>query len=342
MKGRFYVYVIYNPWSGRPVYVGKGQGRRDRDHRTDIARTNTDVVDFMRKCREGGREAEIKKEYERLTEAEALQREIVLIAKYGRKDNGTGVLLNRTDGGSGTSGYKGDPRAIRSSTITAEDRSLFAAYNAAHPTAPLAPVGSLLTVKLAYSNRTVGFASGYDFGGNWRLPNLAIGRFTVSTDLAYLRKTYTTLPGSNVLHNLLDQNGTAKWRNTTTLFWQRKHLSASVSALYVGAFADTAAATTEAVYNSLGQPSYIMKINDQNQTFYYNRIPSTVTYNTTFGYKFSFDANKWLRNTSIKLGVNNVTAKNPPLAAGAYGYTMNVYTTLLPGRTWRLEVNREF
>jgi hypothetical protein len=26
MKGRFYVYVIYNPWSGRPVYVGKGQG----------------------------------------------------------------------------------------------------------------------------------------------------------------------------------------------------------------------------------------------------------------------------------------------------------------------------
>jgi hypothetical protein len=111
MKGRFYVYVIYNPWSGRPVYVGKGQGRRDRDHRTDIARTNTDVVDFMRKCREGGREAEIKKEYERLTEAEALQREIVLIAKYGRKDNGTGVLLNRTDGGSGTSGYK--PRRVK-------------------------------------------------------------------------------------------------------------------------------------------------------------------------------------------------------------------------------------
>jgi hypothetical protein len=114
MKGRFYVYVIYDPSSGRPVYVGKGQGRRDRDHQNDIARTNTDVVEFMTKCRAGGREAEIKREYEGLTEAEALQREIELIAKYGRKDNGKGVLLNRTDGGSGTSRKTGPDRQNRS------------------------------------------------------------------------------------------------------------------------------------------------------------------------------------------------------------------------------------
>jgi hypothetical protein len=105
LTDRFYVYVIYNPWSGRPVYVGKGQGRRARDHLSDIARTNTDVVDFIRKCRVGRREPKI--EFKRgLTEIEALQREIELIAEYGRKDNGTGILLNRTDGGRGTSGCK--------------------------------------------------------------------------------------------------------------------------------------------------------------------------------------------------------------------------------------------
>jgi len=102
MTDRFYVYVIYNPRSGRPVYVGKGQGRRAREHLTG-ERTNPDVVEFMRKCRVGRREPKI--EFERgLTEVEAFQREIELIAKYGRKDNGTGILLNRTDGGRGMSG----------------------------------------------------------------------------------------------------------------------------------------------------------------------------------------------------------------------------------------------
>ena len=40
-----------------------------------------------------------------MTEADALQAEMLLIAKYGRKDNGTGILRNLTDGGEGTSGH---------------------------------------------------------------------------------------------------------------------------------------------------------------------------------------------------------------------------------------------
>ena len=276
------------------------------------------------------------------TVSDVVNSDFALLAAATQAQLTAGTPASLIDLGSGTASYKGDPRAIRSSTITADDRALFAAYNAAHPTAQLAPVGTLITVKLAFSNRSLGFASGYDFGGNWRLPMLPIGRFAVSSDWSYAMKFYTTLPGSNILHNLLDQNGAAKWRGTTTLIWQLSHVSASVSALYVAAFADTAAATTAAVYNSLGQPAYIMKINDQNQVFYYNRIPSTVTYNTSLSYKFSSDPKKWFANSSIRLGVNNATNKTPPLAAGAYGYIMNVYTNLLPGRTWRLEVDHEF
>ena len=103
MTDRFYVYVIYSPWSRRPVYVGKGQGRRAREHLTG-ERTNPDVVEFMRKCRQRALKPEIRYDQEGLTEAEALRREKELIGKYGRKDNGRGTLLNRTDGGRGASG----------------------------------------------------------------------------------------------------------------------------------------------------------------------------------------------------------------------------------------------
>jgi hypothetical protein len=43
--------------------------------------------------------------FDNLTEQEAKELEIVMIAKYGRINLGTGCLANLTNGGEGTSGY---------------------------------------------------------------------------------------------------------------------------------------------------------------------------------------------------------------------------------------------
>jgi hypothetical protein len=98
---RFCVYVIHCPWSKRPIYVGKGHRRQRAHEHLRAERTNDDMTAFIRKCRRNGREPTIEYPHEGLTNTEASQREDALIREYGRKDNGTGILLNRTGGGSG-------------------------------------------------------------------------------------------------------------------------------------------------------------------------------------------------------------------------------------------------
>jgi len=62
-------------------------------------------------------------------EADAFICEIKLIAQYGRRDKGTGVLCNLTDGGEGLSGYVPPPehRAKISATKRGKPRAITAA-----------------------------------------------------------------------------------------------------------------------------------------------------------------------------------------------------------------------
>jgi hypothetical protein len=92
LSDNFYTY-IYLREDGTPYYVGKGSGKRaywkHRKGRLAVPRDKNLLViqEFP-------------------SEAEAFEAEKFLIALYGRKDNGTGILRNLTDGGEGISGLK--------------------------------------------------------------------------------------------------------------------------------------------------------------------------------------------------------------------------------------------
>jgi hypothetical protein len=86
----YYTYA-YLREDGTPYYIGKGSGKRI------YKRTKTDI----KPPRDKSRIIFLK---QNLTEEEAFKHEKYMIAVFGRKDLGTGILYNRTDGGDGSSG----------------------------------------------------------------------------------------------------------------------------------------------------------------------------------------------------------------------------------------------
>jgi len=83
----FYVYE-YQREDGSPYYIGKGtKNRINEKHTVNLPPLERRVI--------------LKTD---LSEQEAFDLEIELIKKYGRKDLGTGILRNRTNGGEGGSG----------------------------------------------------------------------------------------------------------------------------------------------------------------------------------------------------------------------------------------------
>jgi hypothetical protein len=88
---QYYTYA-YLREDRTPYYIGKGKGNRAyKKHQKGISvpKDKSRII-FLK---------------QNLTEAEAFRHEIYMIAVFGRKDLGTGILHNKTNGGEGPSGW---------------------------------------------------------------------------------------------------------------------------------------------------------------------------------------------------------------------------------------------
>jgi hypothetical protein len=105
-SSKYSVYELWVAGESNPFYVGKGLNGRPYSH-LKLARNenNKDIKsNKIRKAWEMDLPIIIKHIFRTDIEEEAFDEEKRLIALYGRRDNGTGVLVNFTDGGEGSSG----------------------------------------------------------------------------------------------------------------------------------------------------------------------------------------------------------------------------------------------
>jgi hypothetical protein len=109
---RFYTYA-YLREDKTPYYIGKGTGNRAYAKRYGNGRArrpkNLNNIILLKR---------------NLSEEEAFRHEIYMIAVFGRKDLGTGILHNRTDGGEGSSGCIPSEETRRKIGETSKGRTL--------------------------------------------------------------------------------------------------------------------------------------------------------------------------------------------------------------------------
>lgn len=193
-----------------------------------------------------------------------------------------------------TSGQGGNSNVVRL-PVTAADKAKFAAWNASHPDDQRTPVGAVDYVLDTFINIAQRKVSGVDFGFNYKIPQTRIGAFRVRSNVAYMDKFEEQKDAASPAVEQLEINGLPRLRGLLGVSWSHHHLRAGLRANYIGDFKDTSA-PMDADGNYFGVSSY-------------------TTFNGYFGVKFGKDENNYLR-----LGINNLFDRQPPLADENRGY----------------------
>jgi hypothetical protein len=103
---QYYTYA-YLREDGKPYYIGKGSGYRWFDKRG-------------KNCIPPKDKSRIIKLKQNLTEEEAFKHEIYMIAVFGKKCDGTGILMNIADGGNAPPTYYGEDSPTKRPEVRAK------------------------------------------------------------------------------------------------------------------------------------------------------------------------------------------------------------------------------
>jgi len=117
--------------------------------------------------------------------------------------------------------------------------------------------------------------------------------------------------------DLIMLNGKPRWRWTGTLIWEHANIQAGTTARYIGNYYDTALQYDDGRYWEPG---------------------SHMVWTAFFKYRFNLDG--WWSGTSIRVGVNNLEDRRPPVSADSRGYLTTLHSAT--PRYWYVNLSKEF
>jgi outer membrane receptor protein involved in Fe transport len=251
-----------------------------------------------------------------------------LVGVFG-DDNAIALdLLLRQSGGS-------NPNVIRAAP-NAEQIALYQGTS-------LAAAGDIIRVLDPYINLDSRVSKGWDFGFAYNVPEFGLGKFRLRFNAARL-ESFVQSAGTDGqtlvdavangdlppevriegLGQLLEIEGRPKWRYSGSVNWESGPVDVSLFASYVGE-----------VWNTSVSRDVPLVSTDPNANFY--RVGDFLTINTAISYTFEDGA---LDGTRIRLGVNNLFDKDPPLADDTYGFFSALHSPR--GRVFRVDIRKTF
>lgn len=253
-----------------------------------------------------------------------------------------GTPIGQINLGSGTSSYAGNPKVVRD-PVTPADIAAYTAYNATRPASQQrAPVGGARSVVEDYVNLAGREVQGLDFGIELRLPRTRYGQGTIRGDAAYLLQFDTIAEPGAAKVNDINRDGRTRFRGNLGLTWRLARWTAGWFTNYYGPYVDTGTATTKEIYDVLGQPDYISTYVDSGGVRRYRYLVTAyASHNTYLNYAFPRRRGSLLSDLSVRLGINNVTDIEPPLADEDVGYRRGAGTNAR-GRTFYSQISKRF
>lgn len=272
--------------------------------------------------------------------SDTLLRDEQLLDLEVQRQLAAGTPIGRVDLGSGTDGYRGDP-LVKRAPITQPDIDFYNAYNATRPAAQQrAPVGRVISITEDYLNLSGREVEGYELGAQWVMPSSRLGRVTLRAEVNRRIRYQVRANATDPVESYLEENGRPLWRGNASLNWRRGPWGASWFANYWGEFVDTGGSTTAAVYEALGRPKYIRPYLNDGVQRYYLRVSPYLSHNVNASYNFGREYGKFLSGLRLRVGVNNVADKEPPLTDDIRGTLAGSVSTR--GRVYTIDLSKRF